>query len=54
MEVYKFIAPSGYGDDEWKQHYIISNKNKIESSVANRKKIILYGQCKIPRYIINF
>lgn len=49
MEVYKFIAPSGYGDDEWKQHYIISNKNKIESSVANRKKIILYGQCKNPK-----
>lgn len=49
MEVYKFIGPSGYGDDEWKQHYIISNKNKIESSVANRKKIILYGQCKNPK-----
>lgn len=46
IEVYKFIGPSGYGDDEWKQHYIISNKNKIESSVANRKKIVLYGQCK--------
>ena len=46
IEVYKFIDPSGYGDDEWKQHYIISNKNKIESSVANRKKIVLYGQCK--------
>lgn len=49
MEVYKFIGPSGYGDDEWKQHYIISNKNKIESNVTNGKKIVLYGQCKNPK-----
>lgn len=25
------------------------NKNKIESSAANRKKIVLYGQCKNPK-----
>lgn len=49
VEVYKFISPSGYGDEEWKQHYIISNKNKIESSAANRKKIVLYGQGKNPK-----
>lgn len=49
VEVYKFIAPSGYGDAEWKQHYIISNKNKIEISIENRKKIVLYGQCKNPK-----
>ncbi len=49
VEVYKFISPTGYGDEEWKQHYIISNKNKIESSATNRKKIVLYGQCKNPK-----
>ena len=49
VEVYKFISPTGYGDEEWKQHYIISNKYKIESSSANRKKIVLYGQCKNPK-----
>lgn len=49
VEVYKFISPFGYGDEEWKQHYIISNKNKIESSAENRKKVVLYGQCKNPK-----
>lgn len=49
VEVYKFISPTGYGDEEWIQHYIISNKNKIESSATNRKKIVLYGQCKNPK-----
>lgn len=47
LEVYRFLAPSGYSDEEWKQHYIISNKNKIEC--ADRKKIVLYGQCKNPK-----
>ncbi len=29
MELYRLISPTGYGDQEWKQHYIVENSKKI-------------------------
>lgn len=54
LELYKVLSPFGYSDDEWKQHYIISNRNKIETCAENRKKIVLYGQCKEPKIYNKF
>lgn len=44
IELYRFLNPKGYSDEEWRQHYIVSNKNKIESRDGNKKKIVLYGK----------
>lgn len=29
IELYRFLAPVGFGDEEWRQHYIIENKEKV-------------------------
>lgn len=29
IELYRMISPTGFGDEEWKQHYIIENRDKI-------------------------
>lgn len=49
IEVYRFLMPQGYSDEEWQQHYIITNRNKIEKSEGLRKQIVLYGQSKNPK-----
>jgi molecular chaperone HtpG len=56
--LYILINPTGYGDDEWKQHFIISNEKKIKSDEkTHRKKIVLYGEskdAKIHRKILKY
>lgn len=55
--LYKLIAPTGIGDDEWKQHFIITNSNKIKDTDKNVKYIEFYGEtadAKIHRKLLNY
>lgn len=58
IELYKWISPTGFGDDEWKQHHIIENREKIVlDSISNIRKVAIYGECadsKIHRKILNY
>jgi molecular chaperone HtpG len=48
-DLYALINPKGISDDEWKQHFIIFNRNKIKSEDDTRQKsIALYGECFEP------
>ena len=42
--LYNLIAPNGKSDDEWKQHFIITNSNKIIDSDNGIKYIEFYGE----------
>ncbi|SFQ30860.1 HD domain-containing protein [Parafilimonas terrae] len=43
--LYKLIAPKGISDDEWKQHYLISNNEKITvDDRTQQKKIVFHGK----------
>lgn len=43
--LYKLIAPKDYSDNEWKQHFIISNNEKIIfNEHTKQKKIIFHGK----------
>ncbi|GAB3637268.1 hypothetical protein GCM10027422_28580 [Hymenobacter arcticus] len=43
--LYKMIAPVGISDSEWRQHFIISNDNKIEyDQKTNLKKVVFHGK----------
>jgi len=43
--LYKLIAPKGYSDKEWKQHFIISNNEKIIfNENTKQKKIVFHGK----------
>lgn len=55
--LYKLIAPTGISDDEWKQHFIITNLNKIKDTEKNVKYIEFYGEtadAKIHRKLLNY
>lgn len=56
--LYKLIAPTGISNDEWKQHFVISNNSKIEYNEATKqKKIVFHGSSKsaqIHRKILNY
>ncbi|MGE0569155.1 MAG: ATP-binding protein [Bacteroidia bacterium] len=46
-KLYQLIAPKGVSDEEWKQHFIISNTDKIIFNDRTRqKKIVFYGKVK--------
>ena len=48
--MYRLISPTGFGDKEWRQHYIIENREKIvKDDVLNINKIVVYGQCDDAR-----
>lgn len=50
IELYKFLAPTGFGDEEWRQHYIIENKEKVErDEETGMGTIVLYGECDDAR-----
>ncbi len=50
IELYRLISPTGFGDKEWRQHYIIENREKIvKDDVLNINKIVVYGQCDDAR-----
>jgi hypothetical protein len=43
--LYKIIKPSGYSDSEWKQHFVISNNEKIYfNDKTQQKRIVFYGK----------
>ena len=47
--LYKSIAPTGVSNEEWKQHFIISNEKKIENNPKNNlKNIVFYGSSDNP------
>ena len=57
-KLYKLIAPSGKSDEEWRQHFVIFNDDKI---VLDRKtelrQIVFYGKSKnadIHRKILSY
>lgn len=55
--LYDLISPSGISDDEWRQHFIITNSEKIVGSFNNLKCIEFYGStkdAKIHRKLLNY
>lgn len=43
--LYKLISPKGLSDMEWKQHFVISNNEKIAiNEITKQKKIIFHGK----------
>lgn len=49
MYLYKLTAPTGYGDMEWRQHFIIANREKIVyDDKLGIKHIELHGTCDNP------
>lgn len=61
IELYRFLSPEGFGDEEWRQHYIIENTEKIvKNNILGNSSIIIYGKCddakihrKFLRYLSN-
>lgn len=56
IELYRLVDPSGYGNDEWKQHLVIENKDKIvRNKDTQMGTVIIYGECddsKIHRKLL--
>ncbi len=49
LYLYHYLSPKDYGDLEWKQHFIIENKEKIAVDSKNgRKNIEFYGESSNP------
>ncbi|HYF81732.1 MAG TPA: ATP-binding protein [Clostridia bacterium] len=50
MYLYRLIDPEGYGDLEWRQHFIIANTPKIYINEITKQKVIrLYGESTDPK-----
>lgn len=48
-KLYEQIAPKGESNNEWKQHFIITNDQKIITDEhTQQKKIVLHGKVKDP------
>ena len=58
IELYRFLAPVGFGDEEWRQHYIIENREKVvKDDASGSSSIVLYGNCndaKIHRKFLRY
>lgn len=55
IELYRFLAPVGFGDEEWRQHYIVENKDKVvKDHTFGNKTIVIYGQCDEPKIYRKF
>ncbi|MEG1820651.1 MAG: ATP-binding protein [Malacoplasma sp.] len=60
--LYQLLKPSGISDDEWRQHFILDNFDKVKDNQNyNCKEIHFYGKCtdaniyrKFLQYIDNF
>ncbi|MDY0326782.1 MAG: ATP-binding protein [Arcobacteraceae bacterium] len=55
--LYKMIEPIGYGGDEWKQHFMIKNFQKIHINELNQKTITIIGEsidAKIHRKFLQY
>jgi len=47
FELYKLIIPEGKSDDEWKQHFIVTNTKKIEMNKnTGNRNVVFYGKSK--------
>ena len=47
--LYQYLSPKDYGDLEWKQHFVIENKEKIQIDEKTGKKYIeFYGESSNP------
>lgn len=47
--LYKLISPGGLSDDEWKQHFVILNNEKVVLNLkTNQKKIVFHGKATNP------
>ncbi|PTT32503.1 hypothetical protein DBR28_15185, partial [Chryseobacterium sp. HMWF028] len=47
--LYKLISPEGLSDDEWKQHFVIHNNEKvIINQKTNQKRIVFHGKATNP------
>lgn len=61
IELYKYLSPEGFGDEEWRQHYIIENTEKVvRNNTSGSSSIVIYGKCndakihrKFLRYLSN-
>ena len=43
--LYKLISPKGISDEEWKQHFVISNNEKIViNEKTQQKKVVFHGK----------
>ena len=47
-KLYESIAPKGYSQGEWLQHYVIENNNKITLKEGGQKVVEFYGTCNDP------
>lgn len=49
LYLYHYLSPKDYGDLEWKQHFVIENKEKIAvDQKTGRKNIEFYGESSNP------
>ncbi|MGL5207029.1 MAG: HD domain-containing protein, partial [Acidaminococcaceae bacterium] len=47
--LYQYLSPKDYGDLEWKQHFVIENKDKIYiDEKTEKKRIEIYGESANP------
>ena len=48
--LYKLISPEGLSKEEWQQHYLITNVEKIKlNPVSKQKQIVFHGTSTSPR-----
>lgn len=56
--LYKLINPIGRSDEEWQQHFVISNNDKIvRNEASNQKEIVFHGKATnadTHRKILNY
>lgn len=56
--LYKLISPKGISDEEWKQHFVISNNEKIViNEKTKQKKVVFHGKAanaSIHRKILSY
>lgn len=49
LYLYQYLCPKEYGDVEWKQHFVIENKDKISiDPKTGRKNVEFYGESSNP------
>ncbi len=47
--LYHLLAPAGKSNEEWLQHFTISNTEKVrQDRTSGQKRIVLYGKCEDP------
>ena len=46
--LYEYVAPKGFSNEEWLQHFTIHNSQKIKTDKSKKKRITIYGECDDP------